>query len=806
MEIKMTKIRNLVLASLMLYIFILAGQAYSVDGRDGSVLIPIKKSDSSNVKLVTINVYSDSIVGVMAFPTESAVETVSLMVEKKDWPKVEFSTKKKGGQVIISTKKLKVFVDTATGRIVFKDMQDAVLLEEGGRQITSAQVIDEKTFHIKQQFVFVPGEALYGLGQHQEGVMNWRGHYAEMYQYNTRAVMPIFVSTRGYGVLWDNYSYTKFDDNPQESYLWSEVGDCVNYYFIYGPQADGVISGYRKLTGKAPMFPKWFFGYIQSKERYNSQEEVLAIAKEFRERKIPMDVVVQDWRYWEDGMWGQKSFDKTRFPDPSGMMETLHKDYNTHLMISIWPSMAAKSPDYQEMDKHPGFLYHDDKNSVYDAFNAAARDLYWKQVNEGLFRHGVDAWWADATEPELGGRAWDFCNDPFRTMMKPAIGSGARYMNAYSLVQTQGMYENQRKTTSDKRVAILTRSCYAGQQRYAAATWSGDIVANWDVYKAQIAAGLNFCMSGVPYWTMDIGGFFVQSSQKGELGRGLWGRNGSYDLGLADDNYKELYVRWFQWGAFCPLFRAHGTDMPREPWQFGKPGDWAYDAILKADQFRYHLMPYIYSLVWKVTDEDYTLMRGLAMDFGNDPYVFNIDDQYMFGPALMVCPVTAAKVTYRNVYLPLGADWYDFWTGRYYSGGQTIPMPTPMDHIPLFVKAGAILPIGPQIQYAAQSPEGPVELRIYPGADGAFNLYEDENDNYNYESGKYAITPIVYSQAEKTLTLEERKGQYPGMIKERVFNVVLVKEKRGTDTGLVGNPDQTIKYDGKKQVIKLGEK
>jgi alpha-D-xyloside xylohydrolase len=799
----MIKSRNRVFASLVPVIFIWANRAYSVDVRNNSVLIPIKNPESANVKLVRINVCTDSVIQVTAWPDDSKTEPESLMVEKRNRGKVDFTARKKGSEIIITTKKLKLVVDNNTGKIIFKDFNDAILLEEGDRQISPAQVLDEKTFNIKQQFIFTRDEALYGLGQHQEGVMNWRGHYAELFQYNTRAVIPFLISTRGYGILWDNYSYSKFDDNPHESYLWSEVADGINYYFIYGPQMDEVISGYRTMTGKAPMFPKWFFGYIQSKERYKTQEEVLSIAKEFRERKIPMDVLVQDWQYWEEGMWGQKSFDKSRFPDPSAMMEQLHKDYNTHLMISIWPSMAAKSPDYQEMDKHPGFLYHDDKNSVYDAFNEAARALYWKQTNEGLFRHGIDAWWSDATEPELGGRAWEFCNDPFRTMMKPAIGSGARYMNAYSLMQTKGMYENQRQVTSDKRVAILTRSCYGGQQRYAAATWSGDITANWDVFKAQISAGLNFCMSGVPYWTTDIGGFFVQSAQKGELGKGLWGRNGSYDLGLSDDNFKELYVRWFQYGAFCPLFRAHGTDVPREIWQFGQPGHWAYDALLKFDQFRYQLMPYIYSMAWRVTHEDYTLMRGLAMDFRNDPHVFDIDDQFMFGTSLMVNPVTAPKVTYRNVYLPVGSDWYNFWTGKKYSGGQTIPVPTPIDQIPLFVKAGSIIPLGPVVQYATEMPQGPVELRIYTGADAAFNLYEDENDNYNYESGKYAITRIVYSENNKTLTLEERKGQYPGMIKDRLFKIVIVKEGRGTDMSLVQNPDHIINYDGKKQVIKV---
>ena len=323
--------------------------------------------------------------------------------------------------------------------------------------------------------------------------------------------------------------------------------------------------------------------------------------------------------------------------------------------------------------------------------------------------------------------------------MKPAIGSGARYLNAYSLMHSKGIYENQRLTTDKKRVVNLTRSAFAGQQKYATITWSGDVVATWDVFKNQIPAGLNFCMSGLPYWTTDIGGFFVQSAEVGELGRGLWFRNGDFDGGIADDNYKELYVRWFQYGAFCPIFRSHGTDISREIWRFGEPGSWAFDALLKFDNLRYRLMPYIYSLAWKVTGEGYTLMRGLAMDFREDPHVFEIDDQFMFGPAIMVNPITAPKATFRKVYLPMDSNWYNFWTGKKYSGGQTLQVPSPIDEIPLFVKAGSILPMGPFIQYAAESVD-PLELRVYPGADGSFTLYEDENDTYNYEDGMTKIT------------------------------------------------------------------
>jgi alpha-D-xyloside xylohydrolase len=795
------KTGNKILASLLPLAFVWTSGAYPLDAGNNSVLIPIKNHRSTNVKLVKVNVCTDSIIQVIASPVAPVAEIKSLMAEKESWEKVDFNVKENDNEVIITTKKLKIIIDRNTGKIIFNDVNDSTLLQERDRKISPAEVLGEKTFNIRQGFIWSKDEALYGLGQHQEGIMDWRGHYVELFQHNMRAVIPFLLSTKGYGILWDNYSYTKFDDTRSESSLWSEVADTTNYYFIYGPELDEVISGYRTITGKAPMFPKWTFGYIQSKERYKTQEELLSIAAEYRQRDIPMDVLVQDWQYWPEGMWGQKSFDKSRYPDPAEMLKQLHEKYNTHLMISIWPSMGAKTDNYQEMAKHPGFLYSDAERSYYDAFNEKARELYWKQANEGLFNYGIDAWWCDATEPEL--TAWDFSNDQFRTLMKPQIGSGARYMNAYSLMQSKGIYENQRKTTSKKRVVNLTRSCYAGQQRYAAATWSGDVVADWGVFKAQIPAGLNFCMSGVPYWTTDIGGFFVKSAQVGELGRGLWGRNGSFDGGLSDDNYKELYVRWFQYGAFCPLFRSHGTDINREIWRFGRPGDWAYDALLKFDRLRYRLMPYIYSIAWMVTNNDYTLMRGLAMDFREDSHVFDISDQFMFGKSIMVNPVTQPKVTFRNVYLPVGSDWYNFWTGKKYSGGQTIPVPTPIDEVPLFVRAGAIIPMGPVVQYADEEPNAPIELRVYAGADAVFNLYEDENDNYNYESGEYTTIPIVYREDSHTLIIDQRKGRFSGMIKDRIFKVVVVKEGHGTDINVVQKPDSVINYDGTKQVIKL---
>ena len=532
---------------------------YAYERTSDGILLRLQNSQSTGVQVLKLKVYADDILQVLALPGDSASAPASLIVDDKKPERAEFRVEERDAGIHLVTNKLDVFIDGQTGKIIFTDLNENILLKEGSRQITPGTVLDEKVYHIQQSFHWAEDEALYGLGQHQEGIYNWRGHYVELFQLNMRAVVPFLLSTKGYGILWDNYSYTKFNDTPAGSYLWSEVGDAINYFFIYGPEPDRVISNYRELTGQAPLFPKWAYGYIQSKERYKTQMEIIDVAREYRDRNIPLDVIVLDWQYWDDGLWGQKSFNKERFPDPQSMMRTLHEQYHARMMISVWPKMSSRSPDYLAMIKHDGFLYPGDNSPFYDAFNREARALYWQQANEGLFAKGIDGWWCDATEPELDG--WDLNCDAYREKMKPMIGSGARYMNAYSLMHSKGIFENQRVTTHDKRVVNLTRSAFAGQQKYATITWSGDIVAKWEVFKAQIPAGLNFCMSGLPYWTTDIGAFFVQSKEVGALGRGAWFRNGDFDGGMADDRYREFYVRWFQYGAFFPIFRTHGTDI-----------------------------------------------------------------------------------------------------------------------------------------------------------------------------------------------------------------------------------------------------
>jgi alpha-D-xyloside xylohydrolase len=496
------------------------------------------------------------------------------------------------------------------------------------------KVVDRQAYHTKLGFEWADGEALYGLGSHEEGMFNLRGQHQYLYQQNMKAVVPVLVSTRGYGIFLDSCSLMTFHDDAFGSYLWSDVDDELDYYFVYGPEFDQIIHELRALTGQAPLLPKWAYGYLQSKERYTSQSELLEIVREYRARQLPLDGIVLDWKSWTGDLWGQKSFDPDRFPNPDQMTEDLHA-LHARLMVSIWPIMKPGGADWQELHDH-GFLLGNQAN--YDAFNPAARACYWQQANRGLFSHGIDAWWCDCTEPFEADWKGAIKPEP-EERLRINTEEAKRYLdpeliNAYSLLHSAGIYQGQREVTDTKRVVNLTRSAYLGQQRYAAITWSGDVVATWETLQRQIADGLNFCMTGVPYWTTDIGAFFV--GRKPEM----WFWSGDYDAGVDDLGYRELYVRWFQFGAFLPMFRSHGTDTPREIWRFGEPGDPMYDALAKFLQLRYRLLPYIYSLAGQVTHQDYTLLRALPFDFRHDPAVYDVADQFMFGSALLVNPVT----------------------------------------------------------------------------------------------------------------------------------------------------------------------
>lgn len=626
-------------------------------------------------------------------------------------------------------------------------------------------VIDRTAFSTKLEFVFSDGEAIYGLGQHEEGILNYRGHSQFLYQQNMKVAMPAIVSTRGWGVLWDSSSLGVFHDDVYGSYFWTEVDDEMDFYFVVGPEFDQIVASLRKLTGRPSMFPRWAYGYIQSKERYRTQDELIEIAREYRRREIPLDCVVLDWCSWTGNFWGDKNPDPTRFPDVAGLIRDLHA-MNVKFMVSIWPIMRGECPNQIEMRK-AGLLLGND--ATYDAFNPAARDLYWKQADAGWFRHGVDAWWCDCSEPFEADWKGPIKPEPFkRTLIntnESKMFLDPERINEYSMHHSRGIYEHQRATTNDKRVVNLTRSSFPGQQRYGAITWSGDITATWGTLRRQIADGLNFCVTGNPRWTLDIGAFFVGQKEQ-------WFWRGDYPKGCEDPGYRELYLRWMQLGVFLPMMRSHGTDTPREVWRFGEKGEPVYDALVRTIQLRYRLLPYIYSIAAWETLRDYTMMRMLAFDFRDDRMVCDIKDQFMFGPAIMVCPVTNAASQSRDVYLPRGANWYDFWTGQRHAGGQHVIAPTPLERIPLWVRAGSIIPTGPGVQHGAEALDAAVDVLVYPGADGRFEFYEDENDNYNYEQNKYAITPLSWDDAAGRLSVGRRAGGFAGMAAGREFRTI----------------------------------
>lgn len=737
----------------------------------------------------------------------------SLVVVKPPDRDVEWTVEETEDAVRLVMDEITVEVDRVSGALVFKDSSGEVLLAEptrDSREVKPVQVSGEDAYEIRQSFNFAAGEALYGLGQFEDGHLNSRGQDILLVQTNTIAVNPFLVSTRGYGILWDNYSKTVFNDEqgatdrPSTGYLWSEMADGIDYYFIVGPELDKVVAGYRELTGRAPMFGKWAFGYWQSKERYKSFDELIDVVSEYRKREIPIDNIVQDWMYWGNLGWSPLEFDTSGpYKDPEKRIREIH-DLNAHLMISIWPLVSVKSDAFKELEQgghlfpiKPSYYYLPGKYKfnglVYDAYSEEAREIYWKYAKKGFVDKGMDAFWMDGTEPDFI-QATESPMDiekSFKKIGKCELGSLPRYLNAYSLMTTQGIYEGWRRDVDGKRLFILTRSSFAGQQRHAAVTWSGDIAATWEVLHQQIPAGLNFCMAGIPYWTMDIGGFFTSA---------MLVRNKKH----LNPDYRELYVRWFQYGAFCPIFRSHGTNTPREVWRFGEPGDETYDTLVKFDNLRYRLMPYIYSVAWMVTDQSYTMMRGLAMDFADDKEVFNTNDQFMFGPSILVNPVTKPLKEMgspaREVYLPQSEGWFDFWTGQKHEGGQTIDAPAPLSTMPLYVKAGSIIPMGPFVQYATEKSD-PIELRVYPGADCEFTLYEDEGDNYNYENGHYSRIKIKWNDAEKKLTIFDRQGNFAGMPEEHAFNIVIVNMGRGVGLEPEPKPNRSIRYDGTQTVL-----
>lgn len=808
------------------------------------------ETEKGKIKLQT---YAENIVRVVYTLDKEFSQRQSLMVVPQEGKKVDWKVEETEDTISLITAQIEVKVAKDTGAFTYLDMKGNVLAKEperGGKTLVPVDVIktvfdenievksgksvdgmralvedftsvvDRKAFQTKLEFVWSEDEALYGLGSHEEGMMNLRGQHQYLYQQNMKAVVPVLVSTKGYGILMDSYSLMTFHDDAYGSYIWIDIAEEMDYYFIYGPEFDGIVKGYRQLTGKAPMLPKWAFGYVQSKERYKSQQELIDVVKEYRERQIPLDLIVLDWKSWTGELWGQKTFDAERFPDPKAMMEQLHK-MDSKLMVSIWPIMRQGGENHREM-KEKGFLLGN--QATYDAFNEKARELYWQHANDGLFSQGIDAWWCDCTEPFESDWKGEVKPEPEERLLINTAESkkylDPEYINAFSLLHSKGIYEGQRKAMEEKRVVNLTRSAYAGQHRYSTVTWSGDIAANWETLRRQIPDGLNFCVTGEPYWTLDIGAFFVGGTKCARIWHGdenapgLWFWSGEYDGGCEDLGYRELYVRWFQYGAFLPMFRSHGTDTPREVWRFGEPGTMFYDTLVNYIHLRYRLMPYIYSLAGRVTLESYTMMRALAFDFREDIDTYDISDQYMFGSAFLVNPVTepmyyksASKKVEgvkksRKLYLPKGYGWYDFWTGERLEGGAWIESEAPLEIMPLFVKAGSLVPMGPRVQHTAEQPHAPIELRIYAGADGDFILYEDEGDNYNYEKGAFTTVGIHWKDDMKQLTIDDRRGAFDGMWESRTFKLVMVGKGHGAGEA-AAEADRIVEYHGKSMVIEL---
>src|SRR5271165_4475170 len=726
-----------------------------------------------------LTVCTDSIIHVEYTPTASFPTRLDYVVVKSTWPDVQWKTDTAPGVTTLSTARLTLKITNEDGVIEYQDAKGRKLFNEGPKSMTPEEVDGEHTFRAETVAkIYGSHEGLYGLGQHQAGVWNYRGETVDLSQENTNIAVPLLVSSNGYGVFWNNTSRTHVNNRfIHYLYIGSEVADTIDYYFFYGPEFDRIIGAYRELTGAAPLYGKWAYGFWQSKNKYQSQKEVLDVANKYRELHIPVDNLVQDWFWWTST--GEFKWNKN-YPDPKDMIDDLHIA-KFHFMVSIWPFFYPGTETYADMDQR-GYLFektkvpsfHPQGMAAYDATNPAARKYYWDLVSKSLFKLGIDAWWMDTTEPETEGK-----EDNIMLHHKLAIGSGTRYANIFPLLDTQGIYEGQRAESSEKRVFILSRSAFAGSQRYGVTAWSGDVLSDFETYKRQIPAGLNFALSGIPYWTTDIGGFT-----------------------LADPNdpaYRELFVRWFQYGTFCPIFRVHGTRTTdqNELWSYGPE---AQKTLVAYDKLRYRLLPYIYSLAWKTTSAGYTIMRPLVMDFRTDVRAQNIGDEFLFGPALLVAPVTEQAATARHLYLP-DATWFDFWTGQTISGGRAIDTPAPIDHLPLYVRAGSILPLGPEVEYAAEQIADPLEIRVYRGASGSFTLYEDENDNYNYEKGAHATILFSWDESAHNLTIGDRVGAYPGMPQNRTFRIVFAGENHGVGGGLTESPDKTISYAGEKVVV-----
>lgn len=719
----------------------------------------------------------------------------SLVVIENWAQKTPFTIAEHNGQVVITTSKLIIDIDKRTNAISYKNNKGEIIIAESpeNKTMSAATVAGINTYTCSTRFNSPADEALFGLGCHPEDTLsiNYKGRNQEMLiKYMTGAI-PVMLSTKGYGILWDNYAAANFygaeANNTQYKYS-SESGNMVDYYFFYGPGFDQIINLYRTATGKAPMYPKWAFGLFQSQDRYKYQSEILSVKDNYRNNHIPVDAVVQDWYWWSPLPIGSHILNHERYPDPKKLISELHKA-NLHAMISIWPVFGSGTNNFDAL-KRKGFLTSitwdnfvtHTFDTYYDAHNPKARELYWAQARDSVVkRYDWDAWWVDQCEPDNGSLLDE------RRRANFSIGKGIDYFNSYSLEHAKGLYTGWRKDMQGKRAYLLVRQAFAGSQHYGVTLWSSDVTTTFRAFKSQVPQGINACASGMAYWTSDIGGYLSRTDPEGTPD---WSAS----------QYRELFARWFQFGTFCPIMRIHGKG---ERALFSNNWDDNTKAILlNYDKLRYRLLPYNYSLSARVTNENYTMMRSLAFDFGNDKNVYSIPDQYMFGPAFLVNPVTGHNAASRSVYLPQGALWYNFWTGKQLKGGQTLQAAAPIETMPLYVKAGSIVPMGPNVEYATQNPGGAIELRIYPGANGEFKFYEDENDNYNYEKGLSSTFIFKWDDRLHKLSISGRKGSFPGMIKNRTFDIVVVGKDHGINT-VVTKADKTVSYKGKAMVVSL---
>ena len=972
---------------------------YKVDGQ--FVTIPVEEVKAGGPQVVRLQVVGDNIIRVQATSKDKLPQKQSLIIVPQT-EKAKFSVSEDDDVVTVRAAKVTAKVDTETGAVTFLDQNGRQLLKEakdgkrfrdftvpereygikGGKQLT-----EEMKHGLSWQMLFdsPSDEAFYGLGQHQSEEFNMKGKNEDLFQYNTKVSVPFVLSNKGYGLLWDSYSYCRFGNpndyqqlnrafklydrkgraghltgtytdrhgkkvvrdedslyyeygtpaksaialktdnggiknlpkdismdgasvvyegfveapktelyqfilyysgyvavyidgkevvpqrwrtawNPNaykfatalkagrkthlrvewqpdggEAYcglrvaeprtakergqlsIWSEMARDMDYYFIAGENFDKIISGYRTLTGKSSLYPKWALGFWQSRERYKTSQEIEDNLTEFRKRQIPVDVMVQDWNYWPEDQWGSHRFEAARFPNPQAMLDSVHQ-MGGRFMISVWPKFYCNTDNYKELDEK-GWMYRqsmtDDihdwvgpgyKNGFYDAYDAGARKMFWRQMDENLFTKythdgiaGIDAWWMDASEPNVRD-----CTPMWyrKALCGPtALGTSTEYFNAYSIVNADAIYNGQRATwkklyknkVAEPRVFLLTRSGFAGEQRYSTATWSGDIGTRWEDMRAQMTAGLNYALSGIPFWGMDQGGFCVE--KRYEKAQRLFNEKGVENEDLKE--WRELQTRWSQFGAFIPLFRVHGQWPTREIWNIAPDQHPAYQSFVYYDKLRYRLMPYLYTLAGWAHFRDYTLMRALVMDFLGDKDVENIGDQWMFGPALMACPVGYYKARNRSVYFPKACGWYDLYTGEYVEGGQRLVVDAPYERIPVFVREGSIIPYGPEMQWSDEKTPELINLYVYAGKDGQFELYEDEGVNYNYEKGKYATIDIRYDDAAKTVTFGSRQGSFDGMLKSRRFNIVVVSKDAPQPLNLENPQGRTVTYNGSKMTVKL---